>query len=189
MFLVRSSARQAPWAGSLKDDWSLLKGLKLVFVKWDMAHMGQATDQWRHFNERPISELHGEVDSIQTSLKLLFILQQYWNVVSVFQPKADSSHVCMVFQWGVTPKCIHIPWYVNRFIFSRIRKFSSSHESEPYYTVGQILLMRKIWLNSLIYVFIFSEIFKISKNCPPSLVQNVLLFLHWLFFSKMFIRV
>ncbi len=33
--------------------------------------MGQTIEQQRHFNEWPISELHGEVDSNQTSLKLL----------------------------------------------------------------------------------------------------------------------
>jgi hypothetical protein len=35
--------------------------------------MGQTNEQQRHFNEWPISELHGKVDSIQiqTSLKLL----------------------------------------------------------------------------------------------------------------------
>jgi hypothetical protein len=38
--------------------------------------MGQTNEQQRHFNEGPISELHGEIDSIQTSLKLLFTLQQ-----------------------------------------------------------------------------------------------------------------
>jgi hypothetical protein len=43
----------------------------------------------RHFNEWPISELHGEVDSIQTSFKLLFNLQQQCNVVSVFQLSVD----------------------------------------------------------------------------------------------------
>ncbi len=45
----------------------------MVFVKRDM---GQTNERQRHFNEWPISELHGEVDSIQTSLKLLFTLQQ-----------------------------------------------------------------------------------------------------------------
>jgi hypothetical protein len=47
--------------------------------------MGQTNEQQRHFNEWPISELHRELDSSQTSLKLLFNLQQEWNVVSVFQ--------------------------------------------------------------------------------------------------------
>jgi hypothetical protein len=37
---------------------------------------GQTNEQQRHLNEQPISELHWEVDSIQTSLKLLFALQQ-----------------------------------------------------------------------------------------------------------------
>jgi hypothetical protein len=43
------------------------------FFKRDM---GQTNEQQRHFNEWPISELHGEVDSIQTSLKQLFTSQQ-----------------------------------------------------------------------------------------------------------------
>jgi hypothetical protein len=34
--------------------------------------LGQTNETQRHFNEWPISELHGEVDSIQTSLKLHF---------------------------------------------------------------------------------------------------------------------
>jgi hypothetical protein len=38
--------------------------------------MGQANEQQRHFNEWPIRKLLGEVDFIQTSLKLLFNLQQ-----------------------------------------------------------------------------------------------------------------
>jgi hypothetical protein len=50
-------------AGRLKDDRSLLRGLKLVFVKRDM---GQTNEQQRRFNEWPIRELLGEVDSIQT---------------------------------------------------------------------------------------------------------------------------
>ncbi len=36
----------------------------------------QTNEQHRHFNEQPMSELHGEVDSIQTSSKLLFASQQ-----------------------------------------------------------------------------------------------------------------
>jgi hypothetical protein len=46
---------------------------KPVFYKRDFR---STDEQQRHFNEQPISELHGEVDSIQTSLKLLFTLQQ-----------------------------------------------------------------------------------------------------------------
>ncbi len=51
----------------------LLTGSKLFFVKRDM---GQTNEQWRHFNEWPISKMPGEVDSIQTGLKLLFASQQ-----------------------------------------------------------------------------------------------------------------
>ncbi len=47
--------------------------------------MGQTNEQQRYFNEWQIIELHVEVDFIQTSLKLLFTLQQYWNVVCDFQ--------------------------------------------------------------------------------------------------------
>ncbi len=54
--------------------------------------MGQTNEQQRHFNEWPISELHGELDAFQTSLKLLFILQQYLNVVSVFQLMEGVEH-------------------------------------------------------------------------------------------------
>ncbi len=45
-------------ADSLKDDWSLSLGSKLVFFK---RYMGQTNEQQNHFNERPISELHGKV--------------------------------------------------------------------------------------------------------------------------------
>jgi hypothetical protein len=43
---------------------------------WLKRYVGQTNEHQRHFNEWPISELHGEVDSIQNSLKLLFTLQQ-----------------------------------------------------------------------------------------------------------------
>jgi hypothetical protein len=36
----------------------------------------QTNEQQRHFNQRPVSELYGEVDSIQASLNLRFNLQQ-----------------------------------------------------------------------------------------------------------------
>jgi hypothetical protein len=41
--------------------------------------------------------LHGEDDSIQTSLKLLFTIQQKWNIVSVSGLRIDQSkiNVCM----------------------------------------------------------------------------------------------
>jgi hypothetical protein len=52
---------------------SYYRAKKLVFVKRDMS---QTNEQQRRCNEWPISELLGEVDSIQTSLKLLFTLQQ-----------------------------------------------------------------------------------------------------------------
>ncbi len=48
-------------------------GQNQFFYKRDL---GQTNEQQRHFNRYPISELHGEVDSIQTSLKLLFTLKQ-----------------------------------------------------------------------------------------------------------------
>ncbi len=111
-----------------------------------MAHMGQATEQWRHFNERPISELHGEVDSIQTSLKLLFILQQYWNVVSVFQLKADSSRVWFSVRSHTQMLTNSLNLNVNRFIFSNKEIFPLRMHLSP---ICQILLQRNIWLNSL----------------------------------------
>jgi len=43
---------------------------------FDKRDFGQTNEQQRHFNEWPISELHGKVDSIRTILKLLFTLQQ-----------------------------------------------------------------------------------------------------------------
>jgi hypothetical protein len=53
---------------------SFFRGSKLVFFNKDM---GQTNEQQRHFNEWPISELHGEVDSFQNSLnystKMLFL--------------------------------------------------------------------------------------------------------------------
>ncbi len=52
--------------------------------------MGQTNEQQLHFNKWPISELHGEVDSIQTSLKQLFTSQQQWNVVSAFQLSGEE---------------------------------------------------------------------------------------------------
>jgi hypothetical protein len=61
------------WADSLKDDSFLPSWSKLIFAN---RGMGQTTEQQDHFNEWPISELHGEVDSIHTSLKLIFTLQQ-----------------------------------------------------------------------------------------------------------------
>ncbi len=45
-----------------------LDGKNSFFVRYT----GQTNKQQHHFNEWPISELHGEVDSIQTLLKLLF---------------------------------------------------------------------------------------------------------------------
>jgi hypothetical protein len=56
-----------------------------MFVLSFFTLLGQTIEQQRHFNEYSISELHGEVDSIQTSLQLLFTLQLQWNVVSAFQ--------------------------------------------------------------------------------------------------------
>jgi hypothetical protein len=38
-----------------------LEGQKLVFVK---KYLGQTNEQKPHFNEWPISDFHGEVDSI-----------------------------------------------------------------------------------------------------------------------------
>jgi len=37
-----------------------------------LRDFGQANEQQRHFNDSPISELHGEADSIPTSLKTAF---------------------------------------------------------------------------------------------------------------------
>jgi hypothetical protein len=47
-------------------------------VKTGFCHrnIGQTNEQQRHINELPISELLGEVDSIQTGLKLPFTLKQ-----------------------------------------------------------------------------------------------------------------
>jgi hypothetical protein len=58
-------------ADSLKADWILLEGQNCFFFERDM---GQTNEQQHNFNEWPISELHGEVNSIQASLKLLFTL-------------------------------------------------------------------------------------------------------------------
>jgi hypothetical protein len=61
-------------ADSLKDYWYLPRRAKPVF---DERDLGQTNEQQRHFNEEPISELHGKVDSIQTSLKLPFPSSNY----------------------------------------------------------------------------------------------------------------
>jgi hypothetical protein len=56
------------WQSTVKDDGSLLRGSKLVFVKRDK---GLTNEQHQsHVNEWPISELHGKgyIDSIQTGL-------------------------------------------------------------------------------------------------------------------------
>jgi hypothetical protein len=50
-----------------------LDGQILVF---DKRVLGQTNEHQRHFNDYVISVLYGEIDSIQTSLKLLFTLQQ-----------------------------------------------------------------------------------------------------------------
>jgi hypothetical protein len=62
----------------------------MVLSKKDM---GQTTKQQRHFNKWPISELHGEVDSFQTSLKLLFTSQQQWYVLLFFSALRDGFGV------------------------------------------------------------------------------------------------
>jgi hypothetical protein len=66
--------------------------VKTGFVLRDF---GQTNEQQRRFNEKPISELHEDVDSNQRSLNLLFTLQQYWNVVSAFKlwPVPLSSYL------------------------------------------------------------------------------------------------
>jgi hypothetical protein len=56
-----------PRAGNQNDDLSLPRGSTMVFLKIDM---GQTNKQQRHFNEWPISELLGEVDSIQTRARI-----------------------------------------------------------------------------------------------------------------------
>jgi hypothetical protein len=53
----------------LKDDLSLPRESKPVF---DKRYLYQTNEQQLHFKVKPISELHGQIDSIQTSLKLLF---------------------------------------------------------------------------------------------------------------------
>jgi hypothetical protein len=58
---------------SLQEDDFGVKESKPVFVKKDLD---QTNEQQRHFIEQPISEFHEKVDSIQTSLKQLFTLQQ-----------------------------------------------------------------------------------------------------------------
>jgi hypothetical protein len=52
-----------------------------LVVKTGFCHrdFGSTNEQQHHFKEGPISELHEEVASIQTTF------HQYWNVVSVFQ--------------------------------------------------------------------------------------------------------
>jgi hypothetical protein len=49
----------------LKDVLSLPRESKPVF---DIRYLGQTNEQQLHFKVLPIGELHGEADSIQTSL-------------------------------------------------------------------------------------------------------------------------
>ncbi len=58
-------------AGSLKAD-RFLEGQNWFLSK----EMGQTNEQQHHFNKFTISELHWEVDSIQTILKLLYTHEQ-----------------------------------------------------------------------------------------------------------------
>jgi hypothetical protein len=48
----------------------------MVKPVFDKKYFGETNEQQRHFNELLIIELYGEVDAIQTSLKLLFTIQQ-----------------------------------------------------------------------------------------------------------------
>jgi hypothetical protein len=79
------------WQSTVKDDWSLLRGSNLVFVKRDM---GQTNNQHqRHFNAWPISELRWEryIDSIQTSLKLYFCNQAIMECHLCFSAQPSRS--------------------------------------------------------------------------------------------------
>jgi hypothetical protein len=67
-------------------------------VHWDF---GQTNEEQCRVNHLPISDLYGEVDSIQTSLKPLFTLKQLWNVVFVFQLFSlafSVHHHCDIFK-------------------------------------------------------------------------------------------
>ncbi len=44
----------------------------VVNIGFFQRDSGQTNEQQRHLNEKLISELHGEVESIQTNLKILF---------------------------------------------------------------------------------------------------------------------
>ncbi len=55
----------------------------------------QITEHQRYLNKKLNSELHGEVEFIQTSLKILFFIpQQKWNFISDFRLQAFLSAVC-----------------------------------------------------------------------------------------------
>ncbi len=49
---------------------ALPRNVEIIWIR--ISGLGQTNEQQRHFNEWPISEFHGQVDSMQTSLKLLF---------------------------------------------------------------------------------------------------------------------
>jgi hypothetical protein len=63
-------------ADTLLTSTLLISSWKVKKPVFDKRDFGQTNEQQPHFNEEPISELHAEVDSIQTILKLLFSLQQ-----------------------------------------------------------------------------------------------------------------
>jgi hypothetical protein len=55
----------------------------------------QTNEHQRHLNKKLNSELHGEVEFIQTSLKILFFIpQQKLNFISDFRLEAFLSAVC-----------------------------------------------------------------------------------------------
>ncbi len=93
-------------ASSLKDDRSLPRGSKLVFVKRDFC--------WTN-EQQPvitaITESHGEVDSIQTSLKLLFIpssnngmsrlsFSSVWNGLRSFAEYRTNNEISKMWHGG-----------------------------------------------------------------------------------------
>ncbi len=118
---------------SLKDDRFLPRLSKLFFDKRDF---GQTNEQQRHFNEQPTRELHGEVDSIQTNLKLFLpprIIKMSslslsfiacaglpFHVIGEVSREPEARQVCVGPQVGPYRKCCHVvtnPTVYNRSIY------------------------------------------------------------------------
>ncbi len=73
---------------AILDRWMVKTGFCL-------RQFRQSNEHQHYLNKKLNSELHGEVEFIQTSLKVLFFIpQQKWNFISDFRLQAFLSAVC-----------------------------------------------------------------------------------------------